>query len=119
MARDNRLWGAERIRGELLKLDIRVCKRTIQKYMRQVRTSRPRGQTWSTFLQAHAQQIWACDFLPVTDLFFCSLAGLLPHRTALAQSDPPRRDAIPHRCVDGTTASGSNRFWCRTEVPHP
>ena len=31
MARNNRLWGAERIRGELLKLDIRVCKRTIQK----------------------------------------------------------------------------------------
>jgi len=29
MARDNRLWGAERIRGELLKLGIRVCKRTI------------------------------------------------------------------------------------------
>src|SRR6266446_1992495 len=34
MARENRLWGAERIRGELLKLGIRVCKRTIQKYMR-------------------------------------------------------------------------------------
>jgi putative transposase len=73
MARDNHLWGAERIRGELLKLGIRVCKRTIQKYMRQVGTTRPRGQTWSTFLQTHAQQIWACDFLPVTDLFFRSL----------------------------------------------
>jgi hypothetical protein len=44
MARDNRLWGAERIRGELLKLGIRVCKRTIQKYMRTVRTQEPRGQ---------------------------------------------------------------------------
>jgi len=73
MARDNRLWGAERIRGELLKLGIHVCKRTIQKYMRQVRPTKPRGQTWSTFLQTHAQQIWACDFLPVTDLFFRSL----------------------------------------------
>jgi putative transposase len=73
MARDNRLWGAERIRGELLKLGIRVCKRTIQKYMRQVGTARPRGQTWSTFLHTHAQQIWACDFLPITDLFFRSL----------------------------------------------
>ncbi len=31
MAQHNRLCGAERIRGELLKLDIRVCKRTIQK----------------------------------------------------------------------------------------
>ena len=37
IAANNRLWGAERIRGELLKLDIRVSKRTIQKYMRQIR----------------------------------------------------------------------------------
>src|SRR5215469_6758489 len=29
IARDNRLWGAERIRGELLKLGIRVCERSI------------------------------------------------------------------------------------------
>ena len=42
MAANNRLWGAERIRGELLKLDIRVSKRTIQKYMQQIRaTSSP------------------------------------------------------------------------------
>ena len=70
MARENRLWGAERIRGELLKLGIRVCKRTIQKYMRHVRSHQPRGQTWATFLRTHAAQIWACDFLQVTDLFF-------------------------------------------------
>ena len=70
MARNNRLWGAERIRGELLKLGIRVCKRTIQKYMRTVRTHQPRGQTWATFLRNHAAQVWACDFLQVTDLFF-------------------------------------------------
>src|SRR6266446_5435133 len=73
MARNNRLWGAERIRGELLKLDIRVCKRTIQKYMRAVRTPRSRGQNWRTFLSNHAGEIWACDFLQVTDLFFRSL----------------------------------------------
>lgn len=42
MSAKNRLWGAERIRGELLKWDIRVSKRTIQKSMRQVRaTSSP------------------------------------------------------------------------------
>lgn len=70
MAVNNRLWGAERIRGELLKLDIHVCKRTIQKYMRRVRTSQPRGQRWATFLHNHAVDIWACDFLQVTNLFF-------------------------------------------------
>src|SRR5260221_11570968 len=69
MAGKNRLWGAERIRGELLKLGIHVCKRTIQKYMRQVRAPQLRGQKWATFLRNHAAQIWACDFLQVTDLF--------------------------------------------------
>ena len=73
LAENNRLWGAERIRGELLKLDIRVCKRTIQKYMRHARITRPRGQTWETFLRNHAKDVWACDFLQVTDLFFRSL----------------------------------------------
>ena len=33
MAVENQLWGAERIRGELLKLGIEVSKRTVQKYM--------------------------------------------------------------------------------------
>ena len=55
MAQANPLWGAERIRGELLKLDIRVCKRTIQRYMRPVRKGRPPTQAWSTFLRNHAQ----------------------------------------------------------------
>ncbi len=70
MAKENRLWGAERIRGELLKLGMNVCKRTIQKYMRTVRTPQPRGQRWATFLHNHVAQIWACDFLQVSDLFF-------------------------------------------------
>jgi putative transposase len=70
MAGKNRLWGAERIRGELLKLGIHVCKRTIQKYMRSVRTPPAGGQRWATFLHNHAADIWTCDFLQVTDLFF-------------------------------------------------
>jgi transposase InsO family protein len=70
MAANNKLWGAERIRGELLKLDIRVSKRTIQKYMKQIHPKRARGQTWKTFLRNHAAEMWACDFLQVTDLFF-------------------------------------------------
>src|SRR5918911_1018947 len=70
MAAANRLWGAERIRGELLKLDIRVAKSTIQRYLRTARPPRRSGQTWATVLRNHASDIWICDFLPVTDLFF-------------------------------------------------
>src|SRR5207244_7351577 len=73
MARDNPLWGAERIRGEVHKLSIRVSKRTIQKCLRHAPRSRPCGQNWRTFLRNHAGEIWACDFLQVTDLFFSSL----------------------------------------------
>ncbi len=70
MAINNRLWGAERIRGELLKLGIHVSKRTIQKYLQHARPPRPRGQTWATFPRNHASDIWVCDFLQVPDVFF-------------------------------------------------
>jgi len=70
MASANRLWGAERIRGELLKLGVKVSKRTIQRYMRLARPRRPQGQRWSTFLRNHAREIWACDFLQAYDVFF-------------------------------------------------
>ncbi len=73
MARENPLWGAERIRGELLKLNIKVAKRTVQKYMRATRSQPPRGQSWSTFLKTHAKDIWACDFVSVVTLFFKTL----------------------------------------------
>jgi len=70
MAAANRLWGAERIRGELLKLNIRVATWTIQTSMRAARAPRQSGQTWATFLRTPASGIWACDVLPVTDLLF-------------------------------------------------
>lgn len=70
MAKDNVLWGAERIRGELLHLGIKVSKRTILKYMRSVREPRPSGQNWLTFMHNHGRNIWACDFLQTYDVFF-------------------------------------------------
>jgi transposase InsO family protein len=70
MARNNKLWGAERIRGELIKLGIRHAKSTIQKYMRAVRPSGRSGQTWSTFIKNHARHLWACDYVQTYDLFF-------------------------------------------------
>ena len=71
MAAENRLWGAERIRGELLKLGIKVSKRTVQRYL--PKRHRNSGQTWATFLKNHASDIWACDFTVVHDLLFRSL----------------------------------------------
>ena len=70
MAAATRTWGAERSRGDLLTLTIRVATWTIQKDMRGVRPPRCSGQTWATFLRNHAHDIWTCDFLPVTDVLF-------------------------------------------------
>ncbi len=70
MAQENRLWGAERIRGELLKLGLPVAKHTIQKYVALVRPAKLSPQSWATFLKNHAKDMWACDFLPVIDLWF-------------------------------------------------
>jgi putative transposase len=69
MASENRLWGAERIRGELLKLGVKVSKRTAQKYILKARHIRS-GQPWATFLKNHIPDIWACDFTVLYDLFF-------------------------------------------------
>src|SRR5262249_30228133 len=70
MARRGRLWGAERIRGELLKVGIKVSKRTIQKYTGSVRTRHGGGQTWATFIGNNADRTWACHFIQTYDLFF-------------------------------------------------
>jgi transposase InsO family protein len=70
MATDNPLWGAERIRGELLKLGIRVAKSTVQRHRRGAHPPRRASQSWATFLRNHAGDIWACDFLQITDLCF-------------------------------------------------
>ena len=69
MAQENPRWGAKKIHGELLKLEIVVDQRTIKKYMKQVR-KKPGGQNWRTFLKNHALEIWACDFTVIHSLFF-------------------------------------------------
>jgi hypothetical protein len=51
MARENGLWGAPRIHGELLKLGLTVSERTVSRYLPDRRTRR--SQTWRTFLANH------------------------------------------------------------------
>jgi putative transposase len=53
MARENPLWGEERIANELrLKMGIEISPRTVGKYLPQSRRGRPRGGlSWSTFLR--------------------------------------------------------------------
>jgi transposase InsO family protein len=68
MGRANPLWGAPRIHGELLKLGIEVSETTVSKYM--IRHREPPCQTWRTFLQNHAEELIALDFLTVPTATF-------------------------------------------------
>jgi transposase InsO family protein len=116
MARENPLWGAERIRGELLKLNIKVAKRTIQKYMQAVRSKPPSGQSWSTFLKTHGQDIWACDFVPVVTLFFKTLhAFVIVHHESrrvvhVAVTDHPTDAWITQQVRDATPFEEKPKF---------
>jgi transposase InsO family protein len=68
MSRDNPLWGAPRIHGELLKLGIEVSQATVSKYM--VHHRKPPSQSWRTFLTNHAKDIGPVDFFTVPTATF-------------------------------------------------
>ena len=70
MAKENQLWGAERIRGELLKLGIEVSKRTVQRYMPKDRKEHSSSRNWAIFLKNQVANTWACDFTVVNDWLF-------------------------------------------------
>ncbi|MEJ2377910.1 MAG: hypothetical protein P8Y71_21800, partial [Pseudolabrys sp.] len=73
--RDNPLWGASRIHGELLMLGFEVAQSTVSKYM--VRGRRPPSQSWETFLRNHANAIAAIDLCVVTTVTFERLFAFL------------------------------------------
>ena len=75
MSRENPLWGASRIHGELLMLGLEVAQSTVSKYM--ARPSKPPSQTWRTFLQNHAEAIAAIDMCVVPTLSFDLLFAFL------------------------------------------
>jgi hypothetical protein len=60
MNRENPLWGAPRIHGELLKLGIEVSQATVSKYMKNL--PGPPSQTWLTFLRNHIHCSASMDF---------------------------------------------------------
>jgi hypothetical protein len=72
------MWGAPRIRGELLKLGINVAQSTVSVYM-VPRQGRPL-QSWKTFLRNHAKEIASIDLfvvptIPFRRLFVCLILG--------------------------------------------
>jgi putative transposase len=99
ISRDSRLWGTERIRGELLKLGIVVSNPSIRRY--RWRMPRPQGsQGWHTFLRDHLNGIWAADLFVVHTVGFRTLYVLffIGH---------DRRELIHFNVTSSPTAGGS------------
>jgi transposase InsO family protein len=68
LSRENPLWGAPHIHGELLKLGIHVGETSVSKYM--VRRRKPPSQTWRTFLDNHLKTLVSVDFFTVPTIRF-------------------------------------------------
>jgi hypothetical protein len=68
MSRENPLWGAPRIHGELLKLGIDIGETSVSKYL--VRRRRPPSHTWKTFLENHVKSMVSVDFFTVPTIWF-------------------------------------------------
>jgi transposase InsO family protein len=80
MSRENPLWGAPRIHGELLMLGIEGAESTVSRYMD--RRRRPPSQGWKTFLRNHAAGIASLDLFVVRTISFKLLYGLVILRRA-------------------------------------
>jgi hypothetical protein len=91
LARENPRWGYQRIRGELLKLEIRVSATAVATLLRRhgLGPAPRRGPTWGEFLRQQASGILACDFFTVETirlrtlyvLFFIELGTRRVHMT--------------------------------------
>jgi putative transposase len=68
MSRDNPLWGAPHIHGELLKLGIEISETSVAKYM--ARRRKPPSQSWRTFLDNHVKSLVSVDFFTVPTIRF-------------------------------------------------
>lgn len=75
MSRENALWGAARIHGELLKFGFQVAQSTVAGYMAKRRG--PPSQGWKAFLHNHADGIAAIDLFVVPTIGCRMLHGLV------------------------------------------
>jgi putative transposase len=97
LARENPRWGYQRIKGELLRLGMRVSATAIRTTLRghgMDPTPRPTATTWRAFLRQQAAGILACDFFTVDTVWLTALCTVL-HRTRHSPGPPRWRDCQP------------------------
>ena len=68
MSRENPLWGAPKIHGELLKLGFDISETSVSKYLARGKGSP--SQSWKTFLENHVKSLVSVDFFTVPTIRF-------------------------------------------------
>jgi hypothetical protein len=98
MGKENPLWGAPRIHGELLKLGFEIAESTISKYM--IRRRGPPSQTWRTFTRHCGDRSLRCSNPDVRAPVCVSRVEPRSTTAALVRGDP---------APDGTMAGAADR----------
>jgi hypothetical protein len=104
MSVDNPLWGAPRIRGELLKLGFEVAQSSVARYM--VKRPGPPSQGWRTFLHNHSPDIAAMDLFVVPTLGFDLLYAFIIVRLARPRPRLDQRHISSDSGLDRTLDRG-------------
>jgi len=128
MARDNFLWGAPRIHGELLKLGFSVSQATVSRYMPDPRWRR--SQSWRTFIRNQAEGIGlseltggrsVSDFIGTTArswlrVVLRRIVGFISDRFANCSQQPARPRALSERRRNGpmSTWATAGAAWAAT-----
>jgi putative transposase len=74
MKRENPMWGAPRIHGELVLLGFEISEPTVSRYLRLKRIpGKSKASQWLAFLNNHREVIAAFDFFTVPTLRFRTL----------------------------------------------
>ena len=117
LSRDNPLWGAPRVHGELQMLGIEVAQTTVAKYM--VRHRKPPSQTWRTCLDNHAKDLVSIDFFTVPTATFRILYVLLVLRHERRQvvhfniTEHPTAQCTAQQIVEAFPFDTAPRYWLR------
>ncbi len=116
MARENPLWGAPRMHGELLKLGVEMSQATVAKYMK---GRRPPSQGWKTFRVNHPHEIASVDFFEVPTATMRSLYVFLvlayDRRRVLGfeVTDPKSGKWAAEQVIETPDFDGAPRFVVR------
>jgi putative transposase len=120
LARENPTWGYQRIKGELLRLDVHVSATAIRATLRRHGLDpapRRTATTWRAFLRQQAAGILACDFFTVETvslrrlyvLFFVELETRRVHLAGVTAHPNGRWVTQQARNLRSCLASGVDR----------